>query len=281
MRAAALFAVITALAATLSAAVQRPLIMTSQDHSLLTIDDCDHFYSRTVSSFPAQAQSQEQHAVPLAGVGTLRVKASDEGGISIKGWDRPVARLTVCKYAVALTQVDADRTLRDVGVTWHNGDIWPSGPASDANRTWWVHLILRVPRTAAVDVSGSNGGIAIRNMSGRVTARATNGAISIASCDGQSTITTENGGISLENITGRMDATTQNGPISIKLQSGSAHPTIEARTEDLGEIRCRARACIDSQPLRNGGTKVLRISGGLPLIRLSTGTAPILIEQVR
>ncbi len=263
------------------ASVQRPLIMTSQDHSLLTIDDCAHFYTRTVSSFPAQAQSEEQHAVSLAGVDTLRIKASEEGGISIRGWDRPVARLTVCKYAVALTQVDAERTLRDVGVTWHNGDIRPLGPNADASRTWWIHMILRVPRSAAVDVSGSNGGIAIRNMSGRVTARATNGGISIASCDGESTISTENGGILLENITGRTQATTQNGPISIRLQNGASRPTIEARTDDLGDIRCRAKACIDSQPLHSGGTKTLRISGGLPLIRLSTGSAPILIEQVR
>ncbi len=281
MKHAVLIAVVFALAAPLLADVQRPLIMTSQDHSLLTIDDCAHFYTRTVTSFPVQAQSEEQHAVPLAGIGTLRVKASDEGGISVKGWDRPVARLTICKYAVGLTQVDADRTLRDVAVTWHNGDIRPRGPEADNSRTWWVHLILRVPRSAAVDLSASNGGIAIRNMSGRVTARATNGAISIAGCDGESTLSTENGGISLENMTGRTQATTQNGPISIKLQNGSSRPTIEARTDDLGDIRCRAKACIDTQLTRSGGSKLLRISGGLPLIRLSTGTAPIFIEQVR
>ncbi len=281
MKTAVLSVVVFALAASLLASVQRPLIMTSQDQSLLTIDDCAHFYTRTVSSFPAQAQSEEQHAVSLAGIGTLRVKGSDEGGISIKGWDRPVARLTICKYAVALTQVDADRTLRGVAVSWHNGDIRPRGPEADPSRTWWVHMILRVPRSAAVDVSASNGGIAIRNMSGRVTARATNGAISIASCDGESTLSTENGSISLENMSGRTDATTQNGPISIKLQSGSSRPTIEARTDDLGDIRCHAKACLDSQPTRSGGSRVLRISGALPVIRLSTGNAPILIEQVR
>lgn len=261
--------------------VQRPLIVTSQEHSLVTIDDCAHFSMRTTSSLPSQAQGEEQRAVPLAGIGTLRINASAEGGVSVRGWDRPVARLTICKYAVALTQVDAERTLRDVVVTVHNGEINPRGPEAETSRTWWVHLILRVPRSSAVDVSSANGGIAIRNMSGRVTARATNGGISLTSCDGNSRISTENGGISLENITGQTEASTRNGPISIKIQSGSSRPTIEARTEGAYDIRCRAKICAESQPMHGGGSRFLRIGGALPVVRLSTGNAPILIEQVR
>lgn len=219
--------------------------------------------------------------MPLAGVDTLRVRASDDGGISVRGWDRPVARLTVCKYAVALTQVDAERMLRDVTVTVHSGEIKPRGPEATTTQTWWVHLILRVPRSAAIDVLTANGGIAIRNMAGRVTARATNGGISLASCEGMSHISTENGGISLENITGHTEATTENGPISIRLQNGSARPTIEARTDDANDIRCRAKLCMDTPAMRSGGSKFLRIGGALPVVRLSTGNAPILIEQVR
>ncbi len=280
MRTAPLFVAAVLVTAPLFAA-QRPLIVTSQDRSLLTIDDCAHFYTLTSSSLPAQAQAEEQRAVPLAGIDVLHVRASDEGGVSIRGWDRPVARLTVCKYAVALTQMDAERTLRSVAVTVHSGDIRPRGPEVDATRTWWVHLILRVPRNAAIDVASANGGIAIRNMAGRVTARATNGGISLASCEGTSRISTENGGISLENITGHTEATTLNGPISIKLQSGSSRPTIEARTDDANEIRCRAKICMDAQPTHSGGANFLRIAGALPIVRLSTGNAPILIDQVR
>ncbi len=275
-------AAVVALATSMSTSgLQRRLIVTSQDRSLVTIDDCAHFQMHTTSSLPSQAQGEEQRAVPLAGIGTLRVNASPEGGVSVRGWDRPVARLTVCKYAVALTQADADRTLRDVVVTVNNGEINPRGPEAETSRTWWVHLILRVPRSASVDVLSANGGIAIRNMSGTVTARATNGGISLASCEGTSRIRTENGGISLENITGHTEATTKNGPISIKLQSGSARPTIEARTEGAYDIRCRAKICTESQPLNGGGSRFLRIGGALPVVRLSTGNAPILIEQVR
>lgn len=263
------------------ATTSRPLIVTSQDHSLVTSDDCEHFQTRTMTSFPAQAQSQEQRAVELEGVDTLRVRASQEGGVTVRGWDRPIARLTVCKYAVALTQVDAAKTLRDVSVFSRNGEIKTSGPDTDTSRAWWVHMILRVPKSAALDVASMNGGIAIRNMNGRVIAHATNGGISLASCAGDTKLTTENGGIALEHVSGHLEAMTLNGPISYRVEAGDLTPAIEARTNDESDIFCRLKACGETLPLRAGNEKVLRIGGAIPRIRLSTGKAPILIENVR
>ena len=261
-------------------AAQRPLIVTTQDHSLVTVDDCAHFYARTLTSFPAQAQSEEQLPVTLAGFDTVHVRGSEGGAVSIKGWDRPVARLTVCKYAVALSAVDAKKTLRDVHVTTHNGEIAPVGPKKDGQRTWWVHMILRVPKRFGVDVASTSGGIAIRNIDGRINARATNGGISVASCTGESTLSTENGGISLEKILGPMSASAQNGSISLRLDDGDTTP-IEARTDDANEILCRAKVCQSAMSSRSGGGKVLRIGQAQPMIRLFSGGAPILIEQVR
>lgn len=265
----------------LLAVTQRPLIVTSQDHSLVTSDDCEHFQTRTMTSFPAQVQSQEQRNVALEGVDILRVRASHEGGVTVKGWDRPVARLTVCKYAVALTQADAQKTLRDVAVVYRNGEIGTNGPETDTSRAWWVHMILRVPKRAALDVASANGGIAIRNMNGPVTAHATNGGISLASCNGDSKLTTENGGISVEHVSGRLQAMTLNGPISYRLEAGDLSPAIEARTTDDSDIFCRVKACDEALASHSGNEKVLRIGGAIPRIRLSTGKAPILIENVR
>jgi hypothetical protein len=262
-------------------AVQRPLIVTSQDHSLVAIDDCEHFHTRTTTSLPEQAQGEEQHVVPLDGIETLKVRASEEGGVSVKGWDRPIARLTVCKYAAALTQADAQKTLRDVTVRFHDGEVAASGPEAGTSRVWWVHMILRVPKSAALDVVSTNGGIAIRNMSGRVVARAPNGGISVASCNGESRVSTENGGISLDRMSGRVDAVTQHGPIALKVHDDNTS-VIEAHTDELGEIRCRAKICFNAKPGDGGGGRTLRIGGpSAPTIHLTTSAAPIVIEQVR
>lgn len=257
-----------------SASTERPLIVTSQDHSLVDSDDCDTFYTQNKTSLPSQANARELRRIGLEGVDLLHVRTSNAGGVSVRGWDRPFARLTVCKYAAALNPPQAQKTLDSVGVVVRPGEIAALGPEMNKTQTWWVHMILRVPRSANVDVSTADGGIAIRNMSGRITASATNGGISLASCTGENRIRTENGGISLDKID-RVDATTQNGPIA--LRTHGAAPPLEATTAD--EIVCRLRVC--NSDSWTGSRKKLRIGTSTPQIRLTSNSAPILIEQER
>jgi hypothetical protein len=266
------------LAVAATAAPPRQLIGTTQDHSIADATDCEHFHTSTFTSFPARVQEQEQLEVPLAGIDLLKVRASREGGVSIRGWDRPTARLLVCKYAVAHTRKQARQALDGINVSYRNGDISALGPEIDNAQVWWVNMILFVPKSATVDVASANGGIAIRNMSGRITAHATNGGISMAHCGGENRVTTENGGISLEKISGRLDATTQNGPIAYKLRDTSL-PALEAHTDSDGEILCNLKRCDEATWTAN--RKSLRLGSAVPSIRLSTAGAPIMIEQVR
>lgn len=275
MRRSLLVAATIVLAVSASASTQRPLIITQQDHSFVESDDCSTFYTQNTTSLPAHAERQEQRRISLAGIDLLHVRTSNAGGVSVRGWDLPFARLTVCKYAFALNEPQAERALANVAVLVRPGEIIASGPSLTETQTWWVHMILRVPRSANVDVAAANGGIAVRNMTGRITARATNGGISLASCAGDNRVETENGGISLDKISGRIDATTQNGPISLRLRD-VAVPALEARTDD--EIVCKLKVCSDAWTTDH---KRLRIGSASPHIRLTTNSAPILIEQVR
>ncbi len=255
-----------------SAATERRLIVTSQDHSLVDADDCDHFHTRNTTSFPAQARAEQSWTLRLEAGDVLKVHTANEGGISVKGWDKPYGSLTVCKTAVALTQIQARTTLRDINVTVKNDDIDATGP---------VHMILRVPKGSHLDLTTANGGIAVRNMSGRIFARATNGGISLGGCTGESYLTTENGGISLDKVSGNVAAKTQNGPIALKLRDLNV-PAIEAHTESTGAIFCKVKGCeegglADWTPDR----KRMRIGSAHPVIRLTTTSADIMIEQVR
>lgn len=266
----------------LGAPAKRPLIVTTADHSIAEADDCEHFHTRTFTSLPAEEHLQEQREVPVTGIDLLKVRASEEGGISIKGWDRPNAKLIVCKSAVALTKQQAQKVLTGISVAVTNGEIHASGPEINASQVWWVHMLLYVPKKANLDLESQNGGIAIRNMNSHVTARATNGGISVAQCAGDHKVQTENGGISLDKVTGHVEATTQNGPISLKLRD-TPLPSLEARTDDEGEIVCNLKGCADRLGNWTPNRKVLRIgaAGTPPSIRLSTTGAPIMIEQVR
>jgi len=237
---------------------QRTMIVTSQDFSNLLADDCEHFHTRNITSFPATSRSQEQQEMPLAGIDVLKIHSGEQGGVSIKGWDKPVVRLTVCKEAVGFTQQQAQRTLGEVNISIRNGDINATGPQIDESQAWWVHMILRVPKSAKLDVTSSNGGISIRNMSGRITAHAKNGGISIAT------------------TSGKLDATTENGPISVKLDHDTS---VEAQIADAGEILCNPRLCRAQDYSAN--KKHLRIGSGTAAFRLYTTSAPIVIDQVR
>lgn len=262
------------------AATARPLVVTTQHHSFAEADDCAGFYTESLTSLPSKALAEEQRRVEINGINVLRIKTENEGGVSVRGWDRPYARLTICKCALASTDVQAKRVLEGIVVGVHPGEITTSGPGPDGTQAWWAHMILRVPRTANIDVTSVNGGIAIRNMSGNVTARADNGGISLASCTGETYIKTENGGISIDKVSGRVDAVTQNGAISLKLRD-DAIPSLEARTEDPGEILCNLKGCAGTLGTWTADRKHLRIGSSHPAIRLFTNTAPIMIEQVR
>ncbi len=257
---------------------ERPIIGAEQDHSIADDGgDCQSFYRTTFSSFDAQVHDQQQRELNLEGVQHVRVSAAPEGGLSIRGWNKPGARLVVCRYAVANTKAHAARVLQSIAVSSRNGEISAAGPQMDETQAWWVNMTLYVPRRASVEVHAGNGGVAIRNMSGRVTAHATTGGISVAQSSGRYTITTETGGITLDRVTGLVDANSRDGAIAFKVASASM-PSIEAKIADGGRILCTLKGC--EEALATAGNR-LRLGGdGVPDIRLSSLGGSIWIGPV-
>lgn len=260
------------------ALAERQIIGSEQDHSLATeAGDCASFFRTTFTSFPVQVSDREQRDIALSGIRQLRVVAGEEGGVSVRGWNRPVARLIVCRHAVAQTRAQGARALGAIEVTHAKGEIAASGPAIDQTQAWWVNMILYVPRRASVDVRARNGGIAIRNMSGDVTAHATSGGISLAQSSGRYRIVTNSGGITLERVSGTVEATSRDGAIALRLPSSDTQ-SVEARIADQGEILCTKRGC--EQGEWGANRRQLRIGEGVPNIRLATTAAPIMIGNV-
>jgi len=273
-----LLAAVMALTLTAPALAARQIIGSEQDHSLAAGSDCEGFFKTTFTSFHAQVSDKEQRDIQLTGIDELHVTASEEGGVSIRGWNRPYARLTVCRNAVANTKAHASRVLSSVNVSHAKGEIAAYGPVSNDTQAWWVNMILYVPRRATVDVRASNGGVAIRDMSGSVTAHATSGGISVAQSTGRYKISTNSGGITLDSVSGVIEATSREGAIALRLAAPNEQ-TVEARiAEGTGEIVCTVRGCEGGQWATN--RRQLRIGEGVPDIRLFTNAAPIHIGPV-
>ena len=262
-----------------SARVRRALGV-EQDHSIAQVGDCDDFFKTVFTTFPSSATDQETREIQLAGIEKLKVTASQEGGVSVRGWSRPYARLIVCRSGVAQSKATAQRVLDSIKVTHTNGDIHATGPALSDTQAWWVNFILYVPRRATVDVRSANGGVAIRNVDGNVTAHATTGGISVAQGTGSYRITTESGGITLERVSGRVDASSREGAIAFKVGTDEP-PVIEAHTDPEGEILCHLARCESGLGSWTADRKSLRIGGSAPSVRLSTAGAAIIIDRVR
>ena len=262
-----------------AAAPGRQIVGSEQDHSLAgtEVNDCQHFYRTTFTGFHAQLNEQEQREVPLAGIKQLKITAGHEGGVTVRGWNRPNARLIICRYAAAHTKAAAARLLGGITVSHANGEITAAGPPIDTNQAWWVNVILYVPRKSTLDIRATSGGVAIRNMAGTVTASATSGGISVAQSTGRYKVTTEAGGITLDRVAGTVEATSRSGAIALKLPAADGQ-TVEAKISEGGEILCTMRGCEAAQ--WSPGHKQVRLGGGPPAIKLSTSAAPILIAPV-
>lgn len=258
------------------AAYERQIIGGEQDHSLAEVGDCEHFFKTTFTSFPSEATEQEQSEFRLQTDDVLRVTASGEGGVSVRGWNKPHARLIVCRTAVAQTKTHARRVLDSVTVSHRAGEIATHGPAINDNQAWWANLILYVPRRTALELQAGNGGIAMRNLSGNVNAHATSGGISVATSSGTFQIKTESGGITLDRVTGRVNALSRDGAIAFKAPKTAAVRSIEARTSGEGQIICN----ISDNATWDASRKVVRIGDGYPEVRLATD-ATIMIDYIR
>jgi len=267
-------ALIVLLAAPVFAA-DRQIVGGVQDHSAAEAGDCAHFFSTTITNLPAEVNEQEQREISLAGVDQLRVDAGADGGISVRGWNRPNARLIVCRTAFAESKAHAQQVLDSINVSHHDGAISAKGPSLDTNQTWWANMILYVPRRAKLDVRATNGGVALRNLSGRVSARTTGGGISVASSSGDFRIETQTGGITLDRVSGRVEATSQVGAIALKVDDAQV-PTIEARAGGGGSIICN----ITNEAIWDPNRKMVRIGDGYPEVRLSTDST-IMIDRIR
>ncbi|HEX7828054.1 MAG TPA: hypothetical protein VF787_00280 [Thermoanaerobaculia bacterium] len=283
-RATLILSIALLLAIPADAALERQIIGSEQDHSADTgTGDCEHFYKTTFTTFSQQVQDQEQREITLVTAKgaepSLRVDASQEGGVSVRGWNKPFVRMIVCRFAAANSKEQAMRALGAISVTYANGRIEALGPQNDNTQAWWVNMTLYVPRGTFVDVRAKNGGVAIRNMNGRVKAAATGGGISVVQSTGKYVISTDSGGITLDRITGSAAAHSRAGSIALKVPSSATAPKIEARTA-TAHILCTIKNCDAGLGKWASNKRSLTIGTSPADFHITTVGSPIMIGAV-
>jgi hypothetical protein len=222
------------------------------------------------------------------------VLSNVNGGITISSWDQPRVHI------VAEKEVDGHRdevknALRDLRVEMQPRDgglvvtthypkeghgaaslfDWLTGDDIDAE----VRYTVTVPRTMNVDVTNTNGGIHLTDVSGKLELDTTNGKIEVTRCAGSLDASTTNGSIKAELVRiaqGQpLHFETTNGRIDVSVPASAAADVDAVTTNgsissDLPVSTTRT----SSNSLR--GT----INGGGTSMRLRTTNGGITIRKI-
>jgi hypothetical protein len=178
---------------------------------------------------------------------TIDLDARGNGGVSIRGWDRPDVQMRA-RVTVWDESQDAARSLaRQIEITTTAGRIRADGPRDrrsrrnrdwDEDRYWSVAYELQVPRKSDVRVDATNGGIVVFDVRGRIDAHTVNGGIVMGDVSGDIRGETVNGGLRVELANEKwdgpgMDLKTVNGGVTLAVPSGFSGE-LDARTANGG-----------------------------------------------
>jgi hypothetical protein len=238
----------------------------------------------------------EDRAITKAEAPTLRIQAESNGGLQVQGWDKDVYAVTLCKAVEA--DGDAQGVLSQIHLTFQNGELGVSG--SSTHSRWTAFLLVRAPKSAALDVRVNNGPLSLFHVDGKVSVRAKNGPVTMNACTGDLDLEIQNGPVTLDGNSGKLRVDAQNGPVTIALAGKSwngsgfeAHAdngplTLEipsgyqsgVRVESAGHspFQCRASVCSEGRKNWEGEHKSIEFGSGPTLIRLSTVNGPVSVR---
>ncbi len=98
--------------------------------------------------------------------GQLTIDGGQNGGVTVKGWDRADVLVRSKVQAQADSEAEARSRASQVRVNASAGHIAAEGP-SDGN--WSVSYEVFAPKNASVQISTHNGGVGVSDISGSVS----------------------------------------------------------------------------------------------------------------
>src|SRR5438874_1182595 len=161
--------------------------------------------------------------------GAVTVDGKQNGGMSIKGWDRNEILVRSKIETRAPTQSEADLLAQQVRIETVALNIHAEGPESRNDYQWYVSYEIFVPRRSDLSLTAHNGGISINEVTGRIDFKTLNGGVSLVRVGGAVRGSTTNGGVHVvlagASWEGEMlNVTTTNGGVNLVLPDNySAH----------------------------------------------------------
>jgi DUF4097 and DUF4098 domain-containing protein YvlB len=175
------------------------------------------------------------------------------------------------------------------------------GPSDEDD--WTVYLLIRAPKSAAIDLDTENGPISLYDVDGKLTAHAHNGPISLHNFSGDAEITALNGPISMEGSSGNVHIRTENGPIDVNLNgttwNGSGlsadakngpvtlrvpegfQSSFVVESTNYAPMSCRASICENTRKTWDDEHRRIEYGSSPAIVHLSTVNGPVSVEEAR
>lgn len=215
----------------------------------------------------------------LPAAGAVSVDGRQNGGMSVKGWDRNDVLVRARIQTAAPSQAEADELARQITIETAGAKIFASGPETRRDFSWSVSYEIFVPRRSDLSLVSHNGGISIVDVQGRLDFTAVNGGVSLKHVGGAVHGGTTNGGLSIE-LTGdrwdgeELDVKTTNGGISMSLpENYSAH--LETGTVN-GHLSIDFPVTVQGRISRE---IAVNLGGGGPTIRAMTTNGGVRVKR--
>lgn len=180
---------------------------------------------------------REQELTFAASGGELSVNARPNGGITVVGTTRRDIHVTARIQAQARRQADADALLGEIEIVTDRG-LRAEGPRTNRDEGWTVSFVIEVPRQIDLTLSSTNGGITVRDVTGRLEMSTTNGGITLANLAGEVRGRTSNGSVNVTLEGDRwqgqgLDVQTTNGSVRLQVPE-RYHANLETGTTNGG-----------------------------------------------
>ncbi len=157
--------------------------------------------------------------------GTLTIDPSENGGVSVSGWDRDSIGVIAKIEAQAGTESAAQAIADGIQIEAAGRGIAARGPETGYRTSWAVSFDVYVPRHTDLSLETVNGPLSVEEVVGAMQLHAQNGPITLRAVGGDVTARVQNGPLSVE-LTGSrwdgpgLDAESQNGPVSLGIPDG-------------------------------------------------------------
>ena len=224
-------------------------------------ENCQRLYEYAMTNYSSRQVAEDVQTLSRAAVQVLDVEGSRNGGVSIRGWDKPDIMVKACKMAAADDDATVQALLSQLTISTEGGKIRAREPENfktNGRASWVVQFLIFVPHDLSIEASVHNGGLALSKLTGPVNGRsqnggiaisrsgsfiytielhAVNGGIALSDVDGKINAHTSNGGISMSRSGGEVKLESQNGGITLRLPDGGwVGQSLEARTQNGGLI---------------------------------------------